>query len=314
MTVSGVSPPAGLEAELLRLENRLRDSVEPRLDGVRFKRIPLASGAEVLVLRVPASLAGPHRSSFKGTKRFYARSSAGKYEMDMDQLRAAFAAGEELPRRFRRLHAEAVERSEGQNMPFRVAGGPVAIVTVAPASLFRERRDLRFEHGHSAMPALRSDGLYDFRSLEGFVLHSSVSSDGVVRTYALNHRAGWIESAWRFGRPLTAEDGFNGPSPPPIRVWRANFEPEVDSFVRQATGVLLAHDVLGPYTIQVSVRSAKGAKLLTGDSYEIGPVWRDSAYLGDVVFDVPPGADLSSIFDNYWLLFGRERPGDSRPR
>jgi predicted HTH transcriptional regulator len=80
---------ADLNDTLLRLENMIRDGIEPRLT-VRMQWVPLTTGNGILVLRIPASLVAPHRVRFKASGKFWSRNSRGKYEMDVHELRHAF--------------------------------------------------------------------------------------------------------------------------------------------------------------------------------------------------------------------------------
>jgi len=67
------------DRERLRLENIIRDGIEPRLQGILVRGIRLASGTYAFVLRVPRSWSKPHVVNYKGHWRFYSRNSAGKY-------------------------------------------------------------------------------------------------------------------------------------------------------------------------------------------------------------------------------------------
>ncbi|MGH8543868.1 MAG: AlbA family DNA-binding domain-containing protein [Gammaproteobacteria bacterium] len=78
------------DAEILRLESMARGSLQPRIANLQPKVVPLSEGGVALVFRVPRSYNPPHRITFKGKNRFWARSSAGKYEPDVDELRAIF--------------------------------------------------------------------------------------------------------------------------------------------------------------------------------------------------------------------------------
>ena len=52
---------SNLDTTLLRLENLLRDCIEPRVSGLRMREVVLKPGCGVILIRVPASLAAPHR-------------------------------------------------------------------------------------------------------------------------------------------------------------------------------------------------------------------------------------------------------------
>ena len=114
--VYGISEVAGIptglpgvvipdfDAEKLRLENLMRDGVSPRISGIEIsERILLAAGTSAFVIRIPRSLVSPHMVSFKGLSKFFARNSAGKYQLDVGQLRSAFAFSASLVDKLRDL-------------------------------------------------------------------------------------------------------------------------------------------------------------------------------------------------------------------
>ena len=98
-----------VDAELLRLENLARDGIQPRIVGLRMRAVPVRGG-HVLVLRVPRSMNAPHRVSFRASNRFYARNSAGAYELGVDELRASFTASASALDRARAFQQERTLR------------------------------------------------------------------------------------------------------------------------------------------------------------------------------------------------------------
>jgi hypothetical protein len=78
---------ADLDKEKLRIENLLRDLVEPRM-GFTIREIPCSNGNFVMMIRVPWSWAQPHMLKIDQLNRFYYRHSAGKDIMNVTQLRA----------------------------------------------------------------------------------------------------------------------------------------------------------------------------------------------------------------------------------
>ena len=47
-------------------------------------------GNQIVLVRIPRSWVSPHMVTHKGTSRFFARNSAGKYQLDVSELRTAF--------------------------------------------------------------------------------------------------------------------------------------------------------------------------------------------------------------------------------
>jgi predicted HTH transcriptional regulator len=75
----------------LRLESMIRTSVEPTIQGLKIESVKLSKG-RALIIEIPRSLFGLHL--IKGRGAFITRTSAGKSELDVGEIRAAFAGAE----------------------------------------------------------------------------------------------------------------------------------------------------------------------------------------------------------------------------
>ncbi len=109
-TELGGLPGIDLDAEILRLENLLRDGIEPRIVGVRIRRISLATGESALILRIPRSWNPPHRVTARNVNRFYVRHSAGVHETSIEELRHLFLASADIEDRIRAFSADRLQR------------------------------------------------------------------------------------------------------------------------------------------------------------------------------------------------------------
>jgi predicted HTH transcriptional regulator len=72
-----------------RMDNIIRDGLDPVLDGgVIIRGVPIGDDT-VLVVGIPRSVMAPHMVIFKNHGRFYGRASAGRFQMDVRQLRSS---------------------------------------------------------------------------------------------------------------------------------------------------------------------------------------------------------------------------------
>lgn len=104
------------DAEILRMEQILRNAINPPISGVRIRPIPLAVGRKALLLRIPRSWNPPHRVTAQGINRFFIRHSAGVHEPSIEELRALFnqsATALEKARQFRNNRISVVISGEG---------------------------------------------------------------------------------------------------------------------------------------------------------------------------------------------------------
>lgn len=89
------------DREKLRLENIIRDGIAPRIAGISIQSVQLQNGNLVIVIHIPKSWSSPHMVTFKGTSRFFARNSAGKYQLDVQEIRQAVLLSESTAERIK---------------------------------------------------------------------------------------------------------------------------------------------------------------------------------------------------------------------
>ena len=294
-----------IDVAILRLENLIRDGVEPRLSGARLRWIDLGNGTGVLAIRLPASLAAPHRIRFKNSGRFYSRNSRGKYEMDTHELRLAFTASEQLPVRLRGLHEAATAGARGENMPFRMNANPHVVISVMPLGFFRELRDLAITPELALAPVEPGGAMISLLTLEGALIHTPIGDQSSVRSYALTHGSGRIDAAWTIGG-----ERHIGQGEPHRLVWPAKFESGVIDMACSAATKLGTFGVEAPWVVFISVAGIARYKLMLGNHETSEPAWRTAAKLPDLVLDRISAETLVPVFRSFWRLFGQERPAN----
>jgi len=189
----GVSGDA--DAEILRLEAIIRTGVDPRIPGVHLRAIPLASGEFVLIIRVPQSWALPHMVTFKNVSRFFSRTSAGKYQVDVTELRSLFARSADAGEQIRRFRDERLARIVASEGTFPMSGGALTVLHLIPMRIAdpASRFDLRELHTQRVMlPPLFVHGWDQRYNLDGFATWSP--TDAQKTSYVQVFRNGAIEA------------------------------------------------------------------------------------------------------------------------
>jgi hypothetical protein len=123
------------DAETLRLENILRDGLQPRLPGVQTRIIDHDQERAVLVMRVPRSWAGPHMVAYKRLSRFYSRNSAGKYQLDVGEIRAAFNSSQTAQAAVRDFRIERLSRITADQGGVPLLAGAKVVMHLIPLSV-----------------------------------------------------------------------------------------------------------------------------------------------------------------------------------
>ena len=123
------------DQEVRRLDSIINDGLDPR---IRFaiRTIKRDPKLPVLIIRVDRSWIGPHRVVFKGHDKFYARNSAGKYSMDVSELRSAFTLSGSVIERVRQFRADRIAKIEGSQAPVLLPAGSKTILHLIPIDSF----------------------------------------------------------------------------------------------------------------------------------------------------------------------------------
>lgn len=124
------------DAERLRLESSIREGIAPRISGIQLKAISGFRDGPMLIIRVPKSWISPHMVTFKGSSRFFSRNSAGKFHMDVTELRLAFEMAGDLPERIRRWRDERLGRIVANEGPISLPATARFVVHIIPFDSF----------------------------------------------------------------------------------------------------------------------------------------------------------------------------------
>jgi len=302
--LGGIDP----DKEILRLEETVRTGVDPRIPGVQSKAIEGFAEGPVIVLRVPNSWASPHMVTFKGTSRFFTRCSAGKYPMDVTEIRAAFALAEGVPKRIQAFRDDRLGKIMAGSTPVPLEPKPVLVVHLLPVSSFSseiviDQGDLDSNLVH--LRPIGSSGWNNRFNLDGVVTFSPPRGDeSRSRDYCQIFRSGRIESA--YADIIRERDGTG---------WIASvaYEQDIIRAIDSYLDSLKALEVPLPIVCLVSMVGVKGARMWTRS----GMVWRgavpidrDVLVLPDVVFesyDDKALRILRPVFDAVWNACGYQR-------
>ena len=124
------------DEDTLKIESTVRDGIAPRIVGIRLQPVALSNERWAVIIRVPNSLNRPHMVVFKQWSRFYSRNSAGKYQLDVHELRSTFMASESLAERVRQLRIERIDAILQGNTPEPLSGKSYMCIHMIPISAF----------------------------------------------------------------------------------------------------------------------------------------------------------------------------------
>jgi hypothetical protein len=301
------------DSVITQLANVLADGLEPRLHGVLMRAVDIENG-KVLVIRVPRSFSGIHRSARDA--HFWVRESRSKRQLDVAGItsRVAEVLGRQdrLADFFARRYAAVVTGA----YPLQLAAGPKVVVHVIPTRDIQSGEEIDMRPIADAgqfwvIPSSTSS--FATHTLEGILHHPPVNeATGTVRAATLVFRSGVVEavSEARSFRP-----DANGPEYISLEA----VEAQCVQFLQRSLQ-LTAQQIAGgwPLTVRIAIagHGQMGAKSISQDvrwDFDHIPMVRVHApvvQLPDVLIEELPASVplvLREAFNRLWQAWGYPR-------
>lgn len=185
------------DTEIRRLENIIRDGLAPRIVGLQTKAIDGFADGSVIVIRVPQSWNSPHMVTFKNHSRFYSRNSAGKYPLDVTEIRSAFIASESLAERIREFRTERIAKIIADETPVPLQSNSKIVLHVFPLASLTSGTNIDLtivENNPSNLEPIGSSSWSHRYNFDGFIKYTSFQSNTYSYSYTQIFRNGAIEA------------------------------------------------------------------------------------------------------------------------
>ncbi|HKE01799.1 MAG TPA: ATP-binding protein [Planctomycetota bacterium] len=292
------------DADRLRLEEILRSGLDPRIQQIQFKELEGFPEGPVLALWTPVSFARPHLITFQDWSRFYARGVAGKFIMDVRQIRDAFVATSTLRERLEAIRDQRWIAARTLDIG---VGFPDLLVQLIPY--------VSIDGAERVQPRLYEENLRLLRTPVGRATNSRYTSNGYAfysvrqdgdrggssRNYALGFRSGMVEYGALDRSLRRVADGHE-------RLGAVAIENRVIEVITNYQLLLARVGVAPPFGVLVTVMAGMGAVLDEGTPDPI------PARIGEAFLRLPlcelthaasdPRTSLRPAFDVLWQAAG----------
>ncbi len=207
-------PVVNIDQEIRRLDSLIRDGIQPRITAVHIHPLDGFPSGPVLLVRIRKSFAAPHMVTFKNLSRFFSRNSGGKYQLDVGEIRSAFALSETLPERIRRFRDERLARIVAGETPATLHDGAKVVLHLLPLSSLSHTNQVDVERVAAVkLPPMYSSG-WDWRfNFDGLLTLNTDRESAVCRSYVQFFRSAAIEAV--DSRILINDEGGNSSRPRP---------------------------------------------------------------------------------------------------
>jgi hypothetical protein len=291
------------DAEILRLENIIRDGIEPRIPGISIRPLQLQTSGVAIIIRIPRSWALPHMVTFKGHSRFYSRNSAGKYPLDVSELRAAFALSETTAERIRNFRIERLSKIVAEETPVALDKTPKIVLHIIPFSAFDPAA--RFDVSSLASDISRlapiTPSSFSYRhNFDGFLTYAQFSSSASAHSYLQIFRNGSVEAVDAF--LLKSSSG---------KIPSEAYEKDLLNALPRFLSIQKQLGVEPSLLIMLSLLGVSGYTMAVDHSRfrwsDIHPIDRDALLVPEVVvesFECELAEVMRPIFDAIWNAAG----------
>jgi hypothetical protein len=283
-----------------RLDSILSSGLDPRIRHVG-RVISCQGGAKALVIRVERSWIGPHRVIFKGHDKFYGRNSAGKYQLDVNQLRSAFTFSSTVTERIRAFRADRIIALSNNDTPIPFVNDPKIVLHCIPVESFAGQPQydvLPFKQNPLLLRPMGSTSFDRRLNLEGIVIFGGGSP---ACTYTQLYRTGVIEAVQ--GSVLASE--YKGKTLIPS----VAYERYVLNYLPDCFRALQQIGANVPVAVALTLIGTRGLEMAVDRfDFEVAyPIKENMLILPEVIvqeFSTPHGKILKPMFDLVWNACG----------
>jgi hypothetical protein len=246
--------------------------------------------------------------TFKGLSQFYSRNSAGKYRLDVTEIRAAFVGSESARTQLRSFRTERLGLLAANNGAVELLANPKTVLHVVPITAVDPSTQYDVTELVTLGAADPRTGML-FRPLRGMAWNPTINYDGAVAWApgGVNESAAIsYTQVFRSGAIEGVDASMLEPDQPiPSTAFERELIDALDRYLR------LAHAVGAPppYMVALSLLDVRGLRLSRGQQYvqQPRPIDRDNLILTETVVEdltLNPATILKPSFDVIWNASG----------
>ena len=291
------------DAVILQLESAVRDGIVPRIPGIRTKAIEGFADGPIIIMWIPKSWAAPHMIARKDS-RFYSRTSAGKYPLDVSEIRTAFALSESLVEKVERFREERLARIIADETPVLLESGLRVVLHLIPVSTLESTMQISLQavaEKAALLKPIYSGAPYYRYNFDGLLAYSEMYKPPCRRSYIQFFRNGAIETVECH---LASGNGKK-------LIHSITFEASLSQALAQYLALERSLGIAPPFWTMLSLLSAQGYIMAPPRGIiwpdEVHPIDRDALLLPEILVEDyvdETAAMLHTTFDTVWQAAG----------
>lgn len=165
------------DGDILRMEGIIGAGIKPRIQGIEMRSFKLVSGRYVIIIRIPRSWTAPHMTmNTANWGLFFSRNSAGKYPLDIGEIRSAFIRSGSVAERIRTFRADRLAKIVAGETPQLLHEGPKIVLHLVPFGAFDPGASFPV-----TAPEQRNNIYSSIHPIGTASTHTRLNFDGVLR-------------------------------------------------------------------------------------------------------------------------------------
>lgn len=293
------------DKEKLRLEQIVRNGISPRIPSIIINSIKLTNEKIVFVIRIPQSWISPHRVIFSGYDKFYSRNSAGKYPLDVDELRIAFNLTETIKDKIINFRLDRISKIFSNETPIHFIEGAKIVLHFIPLNSLSSPKDCElnkyFSRNQFPEKIFPISNTIAWRfNIDGFLAYILLH-DGKSNNYVQVFRNGIVEYV-----DAISEN----------KIYSRAFGEEITEYSSRYLTWLKTINVGSPIFMFMTLMGVKNFSLEVENKYKIFPMEKKHKIDKNIFifpeiiiedYEVDKGRILKPWFDLLWNACGYER-------
>jgi hypothetical protein len=290
-------PRGTIEKDVLRIDQMIKSGISPKIPSCEIRAVDINDNNSIVIIKVEKSWLSPHIVSYNEHCKFYGRTSAGKYQLDIDEIKQSFLLGEQIPERIRKFRIERIINIQSNSTSVNVNSGAKLVIHVIPLEGFTRPFNINLEvasKSENMLAPIGASGWNNRINLDGIIQYTPLS-DSFCDSYTQLYRSGSVEALYVFNRqekylPSTA------------------YERYVIKALKEYFPKLLNMGISFPMYVFISLLGLKGYRLaVSNHEMYMYSNSSDDVILPEVICE-STSQDISIIlrpvFDMVWNAFG----------
>jgi hypothetical protein len=253
------------------------------------------------VLRANRSWSGPHRVVFAGHDKFFGRNSAGKYPLDVNELRAAFNLSATATERIRAFRADRLIALSNNLTPLPFVDAPKIVLHCIPLEAFASGTQ------YDILPVL--DETPWWTPMNTTACNRRLNLEGVLN-YGVHNLCFAYTQLYRTGVIEAVQGNLLARQQADITLFPSQtYEERILGYLGRCFQLLQTIGCGGPVVVALSLLGTKGLTMGVSENgiYDAFPITEENIILPETVVEeltTPVEKILKPLFDLVWNACG----------